>query len=281
MSGGFRRAVSMFTVIPVPPDHPARAPIGSPGESPAESSAEVQADPRVGRDRTAPAIRWLPVVGAMGGGLAGLLAAAIVLRTPTAAGLAAVVGVLALAGLSGGLHLDGLADTTDGLASRAPAAKALEIMRRSDIGPFGVVAIVAALLIDVTALDLVISGETAWRAPAALAVAATTARLSAVHASRPGIAAARPDGFGSLVTGTAPTAYLVGLTAATLGLGAVLAVATAANVAGWVMAQAGALVVAMALRRGLIARFGGMTGDIYGALIEVTTALVLIGFALS
>jgi adenosylcobinamide-GDP ribazoletransferase len=265
MSGGFRRAVSMFTVLPVLPDRPARS----------------GADARVGREDTVTTVRWLPVVGALIGALAGLVPAMIVLRNPSAAGLAAVVGVLTLAGLSGGLHLDGLADTTDGLASRAPTQKALEIMRRSDIGPFGVVAIVAALLIEVTGLDIVIAGETAWQAPAALAVAAMTGRLSAVHASRPGVGAARPDGFGSLVTGTTPSAFVMGLTAATLGLGAGLAIASAASVIGWLVAQVGALLVALGLQRGLVARFGGMTGDIYGALIEVTTALVLVGFALS
>ena len=59
--------------------------------------------------------------------------------------------VVALALLSRGLHLDGLADLADGLGSRRPAAGAHEVMARSDIGPFGVAAVVLALLLQVAA----------------------------------------------------------------------------------------------------------------------------------
>ena len=67
----------------------------------------------------------------------------------TASGLA--VGSLAL--LTRGLHLDGLADLADGLASGKPAPAALDIMRRSDIGPLGVVTLVLTLLLQVAALS--------------------------------------------------------------------------------------------------------------------------------
>lgn len=259
--GGFVRAVSLFTVVPVPRSWTGPEPVGRPD--------------------TATALRWLPIAGALIGLLAGLPAAAVVLREPHASTLAAVVGVAALAGLSGGLHLDGLADTADGLGSRAPAERALEIMRRSDIGPFGVVAVVVALLLDVSALSVVLAGETAWRALAALGVAAMTARLSAVHAARAGVGPARGDGFGSLVTGTTAALIGIGLTVVTFGAGAVAAALTGASVAGWVVSQAAALLAVVALQRGVVRRLGGMTGDVFGALIEVTMTLVLIGFALS
>ena len=58
----------------------------------------------------------------------------------------------ALALLTRGLHLDGLADLADGLGSGQPAATALDIMRRSDIGPFGTVTLVLVLLTQVAAL---------------------------------------------------------------------------------------------------------------------------------
>jgi adenosylcobinamide-GDP ribazoletransferase len=259
-ASGLRLAVSMFTVIPV---------------STADGDVSVQ------RPSTGTAIRWLPVVGALLGVLAGLVTAAITLRAPNASTLAAVVGVAVLAGLSGGLHLDGLADTADGLASRASAARALEIMRRSDIGPFGVVAIAVVLLLDVSALATVVAGDTAWRGPAALGVAAMTARLSAVYAARPGVRAARGDGFGALVTGTSAAVTAVGLTAVALAGGALAAWLTDASVLGWVLSQSAALALAAVLQWLVVRRLGGMTGDVFGALIEVTGACVLVGFALS
>ena len=56
------------------------------------------------------------------------------------------------AALTRGLHLDGLADTADGLGSGKPAEDALRIMKQSDIGPFGVITLVFALLAQVAAL---------------------------------------------------------------------------------------------------------------------------------
>jgi len=112
----------------------------------------------------------------------------------TAAGLA----VAALALLTRGLHLDGLADLADGLGSGQPAPRALDIMRRSDIGPFGIVTLVLTLVIQVAALA---HAEAAGggRGPAALITAAVTGRLALTWACRRGVAAARPDGLGALV----------------------------------------------------------------------------------
>ncbi len=114
-------------------------------------------------------------------------------------GATLAIGVLAL--LTGGLHLDGLADTADGLGSRRPRDEALAIMRRSDIGPFGVVALLFAVGVQVTGLAAVQPG---WPGAAALAVAVVTGRVAVVLAA--GSPAARPDGFGALVAGstTAP-----------------------------------------------------------------------------
>jgi adenosylcobinamide-GDP ribazoletransferase len=69
------------------------------------------------------------------------------------------------------------------------------------------------------------------------------------------------------------------LTVAVLGGGAGLAAAVDANAAGWVAVQAIALAVATALRMHATRRLGGVTGDVFGALIEVATAVVLVGVA--
>ncbi len=98
-----------------------------------------------------------PVVGLLLGALAWTAGAAV-----TAAGggslLAAVTCLSVLAAATRGLHLDGLADLADGLGSAQPAEGALEVMHRPDIGPFGAVTLVLALLVQAAALD------TAWEA---------------------------------------------------------------------------------------------------------------------
>ena len=254
---GLRLAVSMFTALPVPRrwhDH---------------DLAAARA-----------AVPWLPFVGAALGAGSGLVASAVLARSDSAELLAAALALGLLGLATRGLHLDGLADTADGLGSRAPAERALEIMRQSDIGPFGVVAIVVVLLVDVAALATAVGGDT-WRAPAALAVAAATGRIAVVYATLPGSHAARPDGFGALVAGRGSLAAAVPLTAGVLLASAGLATATDADVLGWTVAPAAALALSALLARHAARRLGGVTGDVFGALIEITTAATLVGLALA
>jgi adenosylcobinamide-GDP ribazoletransferase len=224
-------------------------------------------------------MRWLPVVGGVLGGLAGLIGTAVLYRHGSSALLSAAIAITCLAILTGGLHLDGLADTTDGLGSRAPAEHALDIMRRSDIGPFGVVALVLLLLLDVCALAAAGGEGSPWRLCAALLVAAATGRVAGVHAALPWVPAARGSGFGTMVAGTVGPITAACVSAAVLAVGGVLAMATGANPAGWVITQLISLTLAWSLRRALTRRLGGITGDVFGALIEASTMVVLIGLA--
>ncbi len=92
-----------------------------------------------------------PVVGVVVGGCAAGLG--LLLLWLGASPLLAAVGSVAVpAVLTRGLHLDGLADTADGLGSGKPAEDALRIMKQSDIGPFGVLALVFVVLGQVAAL---------------------------------------------------------------------------------------------------------------------------------
>ena len=126
---GLRLSVTLLTVIPL------RDPVTEPS-----------------RATAAAAMAWAPAVGL----LLGVIAAAVLVVAdhPLGAGplTAAALAVAALALLTRGLHLDGLADLADGLGSGKPAPVALDIMRRSDIGPFGIVTLVLTLLIQVAAL---------------------------------------------------------------------------------------------------------------------------------
>jgi adenosylcobinamide-GDP ribazoletransferase len=213
---------------------------------------------------------WAPVVGlALGGLAAGVLVACQHGRTGSL--LAAVLAIAALAALTRALHLDGLADTADGLGSRQPADRALAIMARSDIGPFGVVTLVLTLLIQISSLA---QAEQDGRGPLAILVAAVTARLAITVACRRGVPATRPGGLGALVAGTvhpaAAAALAAAAIAAALWLGWVYAVAAAAGLACSV------LLTALATRR-----FGGITGDVLGAAVEITTAACLLVTAIS
>jgi adenosylcobinamide-GDP ribazoletransferase len=255
-AASWRVALSLFTILP------------------AGGAAEV------GAGEAAAAVLWLPAVGVLLGGIGGGLMVAV--AAGGASGprrlLAAVLAVALLGLLTGGLHLDGLADTADGLGSRRPARQALDIMRRPDVGPMGVAALVFVLLIQVTALAAVPRVPVA---AAALVLAAATGRVAVVLAT--GYPAARPGGFGALVAGQTTPARRV-LTAAIFGC-AVAAAGFATG--GWALTVRGlAATLAGLLAGGLVQlvawrRLGGMTGDVFGAIVEVSTAAVLVACALS
>jgi adenosylcobinamide-GDP ribazoletransferase len=245
---GLRLAITLLTAVPLP---------GGSGGAP-------------GRRTAAAALYWAPVVGlVLGAAAAGVLLACRAGHTGSL--LAAVLAITVLAGLTRGLHLDGLADLADGLGSRRPADQALEIMKRSDIGPFGVVTLVLTLLIQVTALA---RAEQAGRGPLGVVAAAVAARLAMTLACRRGVPAARPGGLGALVAGTVQPIFAAVLVLAAVGGAAAL---------GWIyaVAIAAGLVVSAALTALTVRRLGGITGDVLGAIAETTTAVCLLVTAVS
>jgi adenosylcobinamide-GDP ribazoletransferase len=219
-----------------------------------------------------------PLAGLAVGAAAGLLGALLV-QMGAGALLAAVAAVAVPAALTRGLHLDGLADTADGLGSGKPAAAALDIMKRSDIGPFGVLTLLLVLLGQVAALAQAY-GASWQRGLVAAAVSAAAARLALTLAARRGVPAARPEGLGAAVAGTVPRDAALWVAAATT----VLAVAAGAALGGTYDAVRTGLAVPLAvgaaepLLRHCVRRFGGVTGDVFGALAETagTTALVVL-----
>ncbi|MFD5551371.1 adenosylcobinamide-GDP ribazoletransferase, partial [Streptomyces goshikiensis] len=153
-----------------------------------------------------PAARTGMACAPLAGLAVGLLAAAAGALLLVAGGgplLAAAVTVAVPAALTRGLHLDGLADTADGLGSAKPAEDALRIMKQSDIGPFGVVTLLLVLLIQAAALADVYADS--WvRGALAAVLAAVTARLALTLACRDGVPAARPEGLGAAGGGGVP-----------------------------------------------------------------------------
>lgn len=194
--------------------------------------------------------------------------------------LAAALAIGLLALLTRGLHLDGLADTADGLGTRRPAAEALEVMRRGDVGPFGVVTLVLVLLVQVAALaSLVGTGL----GPAALLLALVVSRLALPLACSSGIPGARSDGLGRTVAGSVGRGLLVAavlLAVAAVVLPGALLLGTPV-LAGAVLLRAGlaaalALLAAMLLVRRCVRRLGGVTGDVLGAAVEVSFTVTLV-----
>ncbi|MEV6599324.1 adenosylcobinamide-GDP ribazoletransferase [Actinoplanes sp. NPDC051346] len=238
MLDGLRLALTTLTVLPVKPG-------------------------RVDRRSAAVAMSLAPLVGA----LLGLALAGVHTLLPTGllgAALTVAAGVL----LTRGLHLDGLADTVDALGSYRSGDAALEIMKKPDIGPFGVAAITLTLVIQTAALTEV--------GPWAIVAVWATGRLGITLACRRGVPAARPGGLGALVASTVPGP-----------VAAALAVAVAAG-AIWAVpgrpwagpaAVAAVVLVLLLLLRHAVRRFGGITGDVLGAATELATTLALVALA--
>ncbi|MFD5742706.1 adenosylcobinamide-GDP ribazoletransferase [Streptomyces massasporeus] len=218
-----------------------------------------------------------PLAGlAVGAAAAGL--GLVLLFLGAGAPLAAVATVAVPAALTRGLHLDGLADTADGLGSGKPAEDALRIMKQSDIGPFGVITLVLVLLAQVAALAQ--AYDASWaRGACAAVVSAIVARLALTLAARAGVPAARPEGLGAAVAGVVP---LRGAAVAAVAVAGAAAAAGALlgpyDMIRAVLAVVLSLAAAEALLRHCTRRLGGVTGDVFGGLAETaaTTALVVL-----
>jgi len=214
------------------------------------------------------ALRWAPAVGGVLGAAAGALVwGATAVGVPgLVAGLLAV-GFLALA--TRGMHVDGLADTADGLGCYGPPERALAVMKDGGAGPFAVVTLLVVLGTQAGSFAAV-SG---WRLVAVGALACAVGRVGFCWVARHGVPAARPGGLGASVAQSQP-AWVAGVWwLALAGAGYLLA--------GWW--GPAAVVLPAALTIGLGAhtarRFGGMSGDVLGAAAELGTAAALLVLA--
>ncbi len=188
--------------------------------------------------------------------------------------LALVLSICAfglLAWATRALHLDGLADTADALGSGKPAEEALAIARKSDIGPFGVITLLFALLLDVTAVASMPEARDAYLA---FVLAVVISRVALTLACTRAWPAARPEGLGYVVAGSVPAVIALAWTAIGLALAWWLLGATAVLSAS--LGLVAALVLLLITRR----RLGGITGDVLGATIELTTTATLLALTL-
>ncbi|MCW2035880.1 adenosylcobinamide-GDP ribazoletransferase [Xanthomonas campestris] len=207
---------------------------------------------------------WYPLVGLLLGVL--LLALAWCLRG-AAPLLAAAIVLSSWVWLTGALHVDGLADSTDAwVGGMGDRARTLAIMKDPTSGPMAVTAVVLMLLLKCAALTTLLPA-----APAALWLAPLLARAAVVaaFASTPYV---RAGGLGSALAGASRTVCVLAVAAA-VGVACMAGPARAALACG-----IAALVFAL-WRRACLQRLGGMTGDACGALIELSETAVLVGLA--
>jgi adenosylcobinamide-GDP ribazoletransferase len=212
---------------------------------------------------TADVVIWFPVVGALIGAVAGGTVAGLthLVPGPVAAAVGVLVGVL----VTGAFHEDGLADTADAIAGGPTRERRFEILKDPRHGTYGVAALCGSLVLRVVTVATL--GPAA--AFAGLVAAHTLGRGAAV-VTMAAVPVARPDGLGADYARSVGTGRAVAA--------GVLAVGIVALATGW---WAGPLALAAAIAAvgvAILARrsFGGITGDILGAIEQVAEALVLI-----
>lgn len=212
-------------------------------------------------DDLARSAAWFPAVGLLLGGLLALLGLA---ARPFDPWLAALLVLIAWVWLTGGLHLDGLADTFDALgAAHRDRERFLQVLSDPHVGSFGVIALVLQLAAKLVLLGVAFSHGVS---PLALLLIPAWARLGALWWSQslPSLKPGLGERFKWRAGRWLPLAWLLLLLAASLPFAGL-----------WL-----APLVLWFWRRFLLAKVGGMTGDCLGAGVEVSEALLLLAVVL-
>jgi adenosylcobinamide-GDP ribazoletransferase len=252
MLDGLKLAFGTLTAIPVPP--------------PTAVNRQV-----AGRAMALAPVSQIPLISVL------LLWGWVVREVPVPPLVAAAATLVAVTLATRGMHLDGLADTADGLSASYDRVKALDVMRRGNIGPSGVAAVVLVLLVDAAAMASLLPTA---RGVVLVCLSLVASRHLLAWACSTGVPSARKEGLGATVAGTVANrvvgvgfVLLLGISALTSHLSG-LSWWTGPVVAGCAVG-AGVAVVHRATRR-----FGGITGDVLGAVIEVPFAAALTASAL-
>jgi len=191
--------------------------------------------------------------------------------------LGAALAVTSLALVTRGIHLDGLADTADGLGSGRHGRDAVALMHQPVVGAFAVMAVVLTVLVQVSALDV---AQLRGRGTVAIVGAVVTGRLALTWVTRWNLPVADGSRLGAGVGASVRPVALVTTTVITAGVialvgqwdddsGPLLAL-------GMVVAMLVALALAMAFVHHCARRFGGITGDVMGSACELATTTFLV-----
>jgi len=254
LAAGLGAALRFSSRLPVPP---------LPGE------ADPHAAPDVRR-----MAGMLPVAGAIIGAIGGAVLV-VALALGFGPGLAAALAVAALTLVTGAFHEDGLADTADGFGGGATPGDRLAIMRDSRIGSFGATALILAFALRIATLATIAARLDALGAAAAVVYAAAASRAAQLGPLAL-LPPARRDGASAAFGRPSPGALVAaGLVAA--GLAWILVLA--ASLPGWGVVLGFGLTTAVALGMARLSDrlIGGQTGDVAGAVQQLSEIAALIG----
>lgn len=218
---------------------------------------------RVGPADVARGVVVFPVVGAVVGAIAAAVAWMLGLAFPGGVAAVGAVGVELI--LTGGSHVDGLADTLDGYGG-GTRERALEIMHDHAIGAYGA----AAIAVDLVGKTVLIAAlaERAGGLWMVVAAGAVSRAVAGVLGSV--VPSARPSGASAMLGEHGRPTWAV--CAALIGL----AIASASGGVRGMLASVGATVAAGVWAWRCRRRLGGMTGDTLGAAVEMTEVVVLL-----
>ena len=204
---------------------------------------------------------WFPLVGALIGELVALIYLGLSRFFPIT--VSAVVSVAAWVYLTGGLHLDGLADSLDGLLNSSSPERRLEIMKDPRLGAFGALGLILVIIFKIS----ILTALPVYFTLVAIPLAASTARGLLLWGARQPMA--RPGGLGAAFR--PELGWMGWMISAVVPLG--LAV-----LCGW--RGLAALVIGGLCAAGIIRlariRLGGLTGDVFGLIVESVEAVILL-----
>ena len=208
---------------------------------------------------------WYPLVGLVIGLLTWLVWKAAMLLFPSL--VAGIIALVIWVVLTGGLHLDGLADCCDGLLASTSLERRLEIMKDPHVGVFGAIGLILVLMLKGATLAM-LTPVTSY----GILLSATLARWCILPAGL--LPSARSGGLGA--------DFSSGLRRSFIYVGAVLplGLALGLGVRGILSLLAGLAMAALVLWLAK-SRIGGVTGDVFGMIIEVVETVVLLGFSIA
>ncbi len=225
--------------------------------------SDVPDDAAIGRS-----VLYYPLVGLLIGLLLTGLATLFAWHAPPL--LAAALLLVSWILVSGALHLDGLADSADAwIGGHGDRERTMAIMKDPYCGPVGVAAVVSVLLVKFGAIAAL--AGTANHAGILLAPLLGRAALPLLFLTTPYV---RPNGLGAAMSARLPRK---GALAVVVGIAIAIAIAFGAR---GLRPVAAALAIFFLLRRAMLGRIGGMTGDTAGAMVELIEAAAIAAAAM-